>query len=147
MTTPADRMYGLGATVGKQSTRPAPTSNAASRRIRPSRPVDTDADGLLTSGAMLTPEPLLTLESLRKPTSEEALRPEHQRGEQGDVEDGLRPRGAERDLQKALQHAEHHGGDRGARHAAEPADHDDRHQRADPVPVQRRVDRRVERQG
>src|SRR5918995_1203347 len=111
MTTPAERMYGLGARVGKDRTRPAPTSSAASRRIRPSRPVDADADRLPTSGTLLTSESLLTLESLRKPTSEEALRPQHQGGEQGDVEDGLRPGGAERDLQKALQHAEHHGGD------------------------------------
>src|SRR5215207_3630385 len=140
-------MYGFGARVGNDRTRPAPTSKAASRRVRASRPVDTDTDGLLTPGALPTSESRLTLESLRKPTSEEALRPEHQGGEQGDVEDGLRPRGAERDLQEALQHAEQHGCDRGTRHAAEPADHDELHQGHDPMPVQGGVDRRVELQG
>src|SRR5690606_20560917 len=86
-------------------------------------------------------------EALCKTTSEESLRTEEQGGEQGDVEDGLRPGGAHRDLQHARGDAEDHGGDRGSGDRPQTADDDDGDERPDPVPVQRREDRGVEREG
>src|SRR5882672_1791567 len=114
---PTVTMYGLDDPAGKPRISPAPTAIAASRRIGPGQRVDS--------------------ESLRKSTSEEPMGPHGQRGEQREVEHGLRPGGPERDLEQAHRHAEHHRGDRGSRHTAEPPDDDDRHQRAYPVPVQR----------
>src|SRR6478735_8130433 len=150
---PADRMYALGAIVGKARTSTARTTSAARRTTRPQ---GRRAVGATTAEAVPAPSGTARAaarrlagrvsEALGKTTSEESLGPQHQRREERDVEDGLRPRGAERHLEQALADAEDHGGDRGARDGAQAADDDDRHERADPVPVQRRVDRRVERQ-
>src|SRR6185295_15569992 len=111
---PTVSTYGSEAIDGNATISAAPTAIAASDRI-----VRRRRDS----------------EPLRKSTSEEPLRPNGQRGEQREVEHGLRPGGPERYLQKAHPHAEHHRRDRGSRHAAEPTDDDDRHERADPAPV------------
>src|SRR5918994_758398 len=140
MTTPTDRMNGFAATEGKESSAAASTTtprsfSAVERREPPSRPVVVPGSGAVTD---------VVSEALGKTTSEESLRPHHQGGEQRDVEERLGPRRPERDLEQGLAHAQHHRGDRRSRDAAQSADDDDRHQRADPVPVQRRVERGVE---
>src|SRR6478752_526097 len=134
ITTPTERMKAFGAMLGKERTAAARTTRPTSLSASPPR------------GAAVAAG-VAELEALGKTTSEESLRADHQGREQRDVEDGLCPGGPHRDLQQALAQAEDQGRDRGPRYAAEPADHDDRHERADPVPVQRGVDRRVERQG
>src|SRR5882757_7705659 len=104
---PTVSMYALPARAGNERISPAPTATAASRSVGPSQ-----------RGAS---------EPRRKSTSEESMRAKCQGGEQRDVEHGLRPGGAEWNLEQAHQHAEHHRGDRSPRHAAKPTDHDDRH--------------------
>src|SRR4051794_28117453 len=118
MPVPTVSVYGFAAMAGNARTSPAAMAIAAGRSARSRR----------------------DSEPLRKPSSKEPLRANRQRDEQREVEHGLRPGGAERNLQQARRDAEHHRGDRGPRNAAEPTDDDDRHQRADPAPVQRRVD-------
>src|SRR4051794_6319804 len=99
MPMPTVSMYG-SAMPGNASTSAAPTAIAATRSMRPRR----------------------DSELLGKSPSKEPLGPDGQRGEQREIEHGLRPGRAQRDLQEAHRHAEHHRGDRGAGHAAEPAD-------------------------
>src|SRR5678815_3357803 len=112
MPIPTVTMYGLAAYTGNARISAAPIAIAARR-----------SSGAIRRGS----------EPLRKSTSEVALRPDRQGDEQRDIEHRLRPGRAERDLQQAHRHAEHHRRDRGARHAAQPAYHDDRHQRTDPA--------------
>src|SRR5690606_7415720 len=85
-------------------------------------------------------------EALRKSTSEESLWPHHEREEEGQVEDGLRPGGGPPELEHDADDPEQQGGDRRAGHGAEDAEDVDRQERADPVPVQRREDRRLQRE-
>src|SRR5687768_8518458 len=117
-------MNGPSANAGKVTTRTIPTSRATPFSAGNSRP--------RLPGEVMAMES----ETFRKTASEEPLGADDQRREQGDVEHRLRPRGAEWKLQQALPHPQQHRGDRGARDTAEATDHDDRHQRADPVPVQ-----------
>src|SRR5690606_17575644 len=110
------------------------TARTTSATRRATRPHGRRAGG--AAGAAAVPAPSGTgraaarrlagrvSEALGKATSEESLGPQHQRREQRDVEDGLRPRGAERHLEQALADAEHHGGDRGARDGPQAADDD-----------------------
>src|SRR6478752_8019761 len=130
MTTPTERMKGFAATDGKDRT-------AAARTTRPTALRSTDPCERWSVTVTVS-------EALGKTTSEESLRSYHQGGEQRDVEERLGPRGPEGDLEQGLPHAEHHRGDGRTRDAAQATDDDDRHQRADPVPVERGVEGRVE---
>src|SRR5690606_23057486 len=85
-------------------------------------------------------------ETLGKSTSEESLGPHHEGEEEGQVEDGLRPRRRPPQLEHDPHDPEDEGGDRRTRDGAETADDDDRHERADPVPVERGEDRRLQRE-
>src|SRR6478735_3467669 len=130
ITTPTERMNGFAATDGKDRT-------AAARTTRPTALRSTDPRERWSVTVTVS-------EALGKPTAEESLRPHHQGGEQRDVEERLSPRRPEQDLEHGLAHAQHHRGDGRAGDAAQATDDDDRHQRADPVPVERGVERRVE---
>src|SRR5665647_496010 len=135
--TPALSMYGLPAMSGHRASTPATRRMMTVGRSRPGLPPPAAPDCAAVRAARVS-------ETLRKATSEEPVRPDHEGQEQGEIEDGLGPRRAERDLEHHPDDSEDERGERRTGDAAEPADDDDRHERTDPVPVQRGVDRRLQ---